>query len=92
MLAIRQSVADVLQAFGADPARPDPRFFIFRPNAAGEPRWRANLPALARLRLQAAGLSQISGGAWCTYSQDSRFFSSRRVPRGGRMVAAISLR
>jgi len=84
--------ADVLQAFGVDPARPDPRLFVYRPNAAGEPRWRANLVALARQRLQAAGLNQISGGEWCTYSQDSRFFSYRRVPLAGRMVAAISLR
>lgn len=84
--------ADVLQAFGEDAARPDPRFFVFRPNATGEPRWRANLAALARHRLQAAGLSQISGGDWCTYSDDSRFFSYRRVPLAGRMVAAIALR
>nr|WP_316639944.1 peptidoglycan editing factor PgeF [uncultured Roseateles sp.] len=82
--------ADVLQAFGADPARPDPRFFVYRPNAAGEPRWRANLVALARQRLQDTGLRHISGGAWCTH--DSRFFSYRREPLAGRMVAAISLR
>lgn len=86
--------ADVLQAFGADPAQRDPQapLFAYRPNAAGEPRWRADLPALARRRLQALGLRQISGGQWCTVSDPSRFFSFRREPPSGRMVAAIRLR
>lgn len=84
--------ADVLIAFGADPARPDPRFFVYKANAAGEPRWRADLAALARDRLQAAGVQRISGGGWCTYREDSRFFSYRRTRLSGRMVAAIALR
>jgi len=84
--------ADVLAAFGVDPARPDPRYFVYRPNPAGEPRWRADLVALARVRLQAAGVLRISGGGWCTYSEESRFFSYRRSQLSGRMVAAISLR
>ena len=84
--------ADVLAAFGADPARPDPRYFVYRPNQAGEPRWRADLVALARTRLQTAGVAHISGGGWCTYGEASRFFSYRRTRLSGRMVAAISLR
>lgn len=83
---------DVLRAFGADPARPDPQLFVYRPNAQGEPRWRANLAELARRRLHALGLSAISGGHWCTVSEPSRFFSFRRDPPSGRMVAAIRLR
>lgn len=84
--------ADVLEAFGADAAKLDARYFVFRANAAGEPRWLANLTALARARLQAAGLRHISGGGWCTYEQSSRFFSYRRNRLSGRMVAAIALR
>ena len=88
--------ADVLAAFGASPATADPEVFAYRPNAAGEPRWRAHLPLLARRRLQAAGLTQIHGGRWCTFSEDSRFFSFRRErfdgAARGRMVAAIRLR
>lgn len=84
--------ADVLAAFGADPARPDPRFFVYRPNEAGEPRWRADLAGLARMRLESAGVARISGGGWCTYGEDSRFFSYRRTRLSGRMVAAIALR
>lgn len=88
--------ADVLAAFGADPGAPDPACFRFRPNAQGQPRWRANLAELARRRLRAAGLEQIHGGRWCTFSEDSRFFSYRRESLAGsgrgRMVAAIRLR
>jgi len=85
--------ADVLEAFGHPrPSASDQRFFAYRPNAAGEPRWRADLPGLARERLKTLGLAGISGGRWCTYNEDSRFFSYRRERLGGRMVAAIALR
>jgi YfiH family protein len=82
---------EVLQAFGVEPVAASSECFVFRPNAAGEARWRADLAGLARLRLQAVGLSQISGGAWCTFSDASRFFSYRRERLSGRMVAAICL-
>jgi len=84
--------ADVLEAFGAKPDGVQSEFFIYRPNAMGEPRWRANLAGLARQRLQGLGLAGVSGGAWCTYTEESRFFSFRRERLGGRMVAAIALR
>lgn len=83
--------ADVLDAFGAEPRPAVQPFFVYRPNAAGEARWRADLVGLARQRLQALGLAGISGGQWCTTS-DSRFFSFRRERLAGRMVAAIALR
>ncbi|MDM4766092.1 peptidoglycan editing factor PgeF [Pelomonas sp. SE-A7] len=83
--------AEVLVACGADPASPDPAFFTYRTNERGEDRWLANLPALARQRLQEAGLSHISGGRWCTLSEPSRFFSFRHEPLAGRMVGAITL-
>ena len=81
---------DVLRAFGADPQAPDPTLFLPRPRADGSPAWRANLPALARRRLVALGLRQISGGAWCTVGDASRFFSFRRDRRTGRLAAAIA--
>ena len=83
---------DVLQAFGADPARPDPALFVSRQRADGSPAWRANLVALAHRRLLAIGLRRISGGAWCTVGDASRFFSFRRDRRTGRLAAAIGLR
>jgi polyphenol oxidase len=59
----------------------------------------ANLPALARDRLQALGISQIYGNdgsdAWCTASNPSQFFSHRRdaarLGSTGRMAACIWL-
>lgn len=66
-------------------------------DAAGK--WWANLPALARLRLQALGLTQIYGNdgspAWCTVGNPAKFFSHRRdaavLGSTGRMAACIWL-
>lgn len=87
--------ADVLSAFGVEPG-PVPsgrlaRYFVYRPNAQGEPRWRADLAGLARERLRAAGVRDLGGSAPCTFSDPARFFSFRRDARCGRMVAAITL-
>jgi polyphenol oxidase len=79
--------ADVLQAFGADPAGDSPRF-----RAQPDGKWMADLPALARDRLRNAGVAAVTGGRWCTVSDPSRFFSFRRDRVTGRMVAAIWLR
>jgi hypothetical protein len=80
-----------LRGFGADPAGAD-EAFVWRPRADGSARWLANLPALARKRLQLAGLRQISGGQWCTVQDRSRFFSFRRDRVTGRQAAAVWLR
>lgn len=58
-------------------------------------RWLCNLYALARLRLAAAGVREITGGGHCTYDEEALFFSHRRdvQHRGlagtGRMAALI---
>jgi len=83
--------ADVLQAFGADPGQPDP--LRFAPRGGGHRgKWLANLPQLARDRLRHAGVHAISGGAWCTFEEASRFFSYRRDGSTGRMAAAVWIR
>ncbi len=84
--------ADVLLAFGADPAWPDPMLFVASPRSDGSPRWRANLAELARRRLAGLGVHQVSGGTWCTVCDASRFFSYRRDGRTGRLAAAIARR
>jgi polyphenol oxidase len=67
---------------------------FFRPHGPGK--WLANLPGLARRRLQALGVARIHGNdgstSWCTVSNPSRFFSHRR-DRGasGRLAAAVWL-
>lgn len=61
----------------------------------GPKKWLANLPGLARLRLQALGLQGIYGNdgspGWCTVGNPSRFFSYRRSGVCGRMAACIWL-
>jgi YfiH family protein len=59
----------------------------FEANSRG--RWQCDLYALARRRLAALGVSDVSGGGWCTFADASRFFSFRREGQCGRMAALI---
>jgi YfiH family protein len=71
----------------------------FRPHGPGK--YLADLPGLARLRLQAMGITRIHGNdgsaPWCTVGNSSRFFSHRRdagvqgngFNTTGRMAACI---
>jgi polyphenol oxidase len=78
--------ADVRVAFLAgDPGAST----AFVPNARG--RWQCDLAVLARRRLAALGVNEVSGGSWCTYGDPARFFSFRRDGRCGRMAALIWL-
>jgi hypothetical protein len=87
---------DVKAAFVAADARATRCF-----TAARSGKFMADLPALARLRLRAMGITAVYGNdssaAWCTAGNPSRFFSHRRDagPSGnglfttGRMAACI---
>lgn len=63
----------------------------------GKGKFLADLPALARRRLRAVGITNVHGNdgspAWCTVTQASRFFSHRRdaviLGSTGRMAACI---
>lgn len=67
--------------------------------ALGGAKFLADLPALARRRLAAQGVTQVFGNdgsaAWCTVAQRARFFSYRRdqaaLGGSGRMAACIWL-
>lgn len=59
----------------------------FEVNARG--RWQCDLYALARRRLAALGVREVSGGGWCTFTDPDRFFSYRRDGQCGRMAALI---
>jgi polyphenol oxidase len=59
----------------------------FEANARG--RWQCDLYSLARRRLAALDIRDISGGGWCTYTDAARFFSYRRDGQCGRMAALI---
>ncbi len=51
--------------------------------------WHADLYALARQRLAAAGVTRVDGGGLCTISDSERFFSHRRDGRSGRMATLV---
>lgn len=61
----------------------------FVPSASG--RWLADLYKLARLRLNALGVTRVYGGGLCTYSDAERFYSYRRDGVTGRMGTFIWL-
>lgn len=102
LAAMRTAPADVVAWIGpcAGPARyevgrnvfeafvgPDPGAeAAFAPTREGH--WLADLPALARRRLTAAGMrpADIHGGDLCTISDPDRFFSHRRDGRSGRIA------
>lgn len=68
----------------------------FRPALPGTldeaPRkWLADLYALARIRLAAAGVAEVYGGGLCTVSAPARFYSYRRDGVCGRMASLIWL-
>ena len=51
----------------------------------------ADLPGLAKINLQHAGVSDISGGTRCTAAEPEQFFSYRRDGLTGRMATIVAL-
>jgi copper oxidase (laccase) domain-containing protein len=87
--------AEVKAAFEAvQPAAS--KLFAEQPKQAQSTKYLADLPGLARLRLEALGLSmsQIYGNDgtddWCTVRRPSRFFSHRRDAVGGRSTGRMA--
>ncbi len=51
--------------------------------------WRVDLYRLARMRLQAVGITNVTGGEYCSISEPDKFFSHRRDKKTGRMASII---
>jgi copper oxidase (laccase) domain-containing protein len=49
-------------------------------------KWLADLPGLARRRLQQAGVSSVELSGYCTYGEEAHFYSYRRNRDIGRMA------
>lgn len=79
---------EVRQAFVANNAQTAACF-----TALPAGKWLADLAGLARLRLRAAGVTQVFGNdgsaKWCTVGNASRFFSHRRDRVSGRFAASV---
>jgi hypothetical protein len=78
---------DVRAAFMAHDAQAAAAFIPL----AAEGKYRADMVRLARQRLNALGITRISGGTFCTYHQKDKFFSFRRDGVTGRMGTFIWL-
>jgi copper oxidase (laccase) domain-containing protein len=83
--------ADVVAAFTQN--HPEANC-CFSPQPHGK--WLADLPGLARQRLQALGITRVFGNdgsdAWCTVTNPLRFFSHRRdAGISGRLAACVWL-
>jgi len=76
--------ADVRDVFVADDIACEPAFQRIR-----EGKWLADLFALARVRLQRAGVDAIFGGGLSTFGDPVRFYSHRRDQVTGRMAALV---
>ena len=78
--------AEVREAFVAQHGVAEQAF-----TARGNDKWLADIYMLARIHLQAAGVTGFFGGDYCTYTDSQRFFSYRRDHTTGRMVSLIWL-
>jgi hypothetical protein len=75
---------DVHEAFVARDAGAGAHFV---PRGRGA--WLADLPALARRRLRAFGVTRIAGGDLCTHTDAKRFHSFRRDRTAARLAAFV---
>ncbi|RKR45463.1 peptidoglycan editing factor PgeF [Paraburkholderia sp. BL17N1] len=85
--------ADVRDAFmnGVDAVQREATANAFVEHPRNPGKYLADLPALARLRLQRLGVKRIVGGDLCTVTQREGFYSYRRDRETGRMAALIWL-
>lgn len=83
---VGEDVREAFEGYGAD------RVGMFVSDPAAKGKWFANLPALARWRLQSLGVDEIEDCGLCTMTDaQRRFFSYRRDRQTGRMATVAWL-
>ncbi|MGH1373235.1 MAG: peptidoglycan editing factor PgeF [Cellvibrionaceae bacterium] len=85
---------DVLEGFydkALSPAHCEAISAAFRPSIHKPMKFNADLYQLARAELTQLGVESISGGGFCTYDDENRFYSYRRDGQTGRMASLIYL-
>jgi hypothetical protein len=75
---------DVRDVFISDLAESEAAFLPAQPG-----KWVADIYQLARLRMKRAGVVNVYGDGFCTYTDSKRFFSFRREGKTGRMATLI---
>ena len=68
------------------------RCFIEKATHNQPPKWNLNIYQAAKLVLNAADISNVFGGEYCTYNDTDQFFSYRRQATTGRMATIIAKR
>lgn len=68
------------------------KFFYKKNTTSGSEKYHADLYSLAKLALQQVGVEAVTGGEWCTFADEPRFYSYRRNAVTGRMASVICLR
>ena len=61
----------------------------FKPSPTHSDRYLADIYELARLRLRSVGVTQVTGGEHCTFTETEFFYSYRRDQHTGRMASVI---
>ena len=79
--------AEVFELFTAHDAEAAQAFI---PGAVAG-KYMADIYQLARLRLKKLGVTQVSGGEYCTYAQEDLFYSYRRNAKTGRMATFVMI-
>lgn len=61
----------------------------FKPDESTSGKFLGNLYQIAHQRLNKLGVTEISGGEYCTFTESDKFFSYRRDGKTGRMASLI---
>ncbi|WP_101774372.1 peptidoglycan editing factor PgeF [Pasteurella oralis] len=77
---------DVVERFCA---REPTAELAFKPDPQAPNKYLADLYLLATQRLNRLGITQISGGEYCTFTEQNKFFSYRRERQTGRMATLV---